>query len=408
MIDRAENLLPRLMPAGVEHELVSVLSPYFGGSVHDTDRRTTLFPMRPPHALRLEYDRKLELIGAFAEERLTEKDIDSVRGELHRSYLESAGTGIGQAVLFATGPIEGWWGYRDRFQIIPMASDAPRPDFLMGAFPFLLEFTYNRSPDDLVSGRRRQQEGYRIALILSSLVKRSISWILPVEYGNHKHAWVRMPNGGGVWTVAYCQIAYEHPSIRYTPDTFTPSDALTAIPLVPAERYYQSNYLRGHDGLELPDDLEESFDLFFALPASKQDRFLQASYWLNQSNRVQSFSALFVHTIQAIESLAWQPRSQSVCPRCNKPDGPGPTRLFKEFLDKFAPGAIEGRDLLYRVRSGLSHGSMPPFLIDTEIHFWCVPEDHHQRQLAWDALGAARMAMHSWLRESNVPSSEFT
>jgi hypothetical protein len=108
MIDRAENLLPRLMPAGVEHhELVSVLSPHFGGSVHDTDRRVTLFPMHPPHALRLEYNRNLEPTGAFAEEALTKKDIETVRAELHRNYLESAGTGIGQAVLFVSGPIEG-------------------------------------------------------------------------------------------------------------------------------------------------------------------------------------------------------------------------------------------------------------------------------------------------------------
>jgi hypothetical protein len=74
-------------------------------------------------------------------------------------------------------------------------------------------------------------------------------------------------------------------------------------------------------------------------------------------------------------------------------------RLFNDFLDRFAPGAIEGRRVLYNVRSGLSHGSMPPFLVDTELHFGFVLEDHQQRQLAWDALGAARIAMHNWLRD---------
>jgi hypothetical protein len=151
--------------------------------------------------------------------------------------------------------------------------------------------------------------------------------------------------------------------------------------------------------MELPNDLEKSFDLFFSLPAQQQDRFLQASYWLNQANRVDSFSAMFMHTIQAIESLAWQPRSGTFCPRCNKPEGPGPTRLFNDFLDRFASGAIEGRRVLYNVRSGLSHGSIPPFLVDTEIHFGYVPEVHNQWQLVGDALTAARMAMHNWLRD---------
>jgi len=101
----------------------------------------------------------------------------------------------------------------------------------------------------------------------------------------------------------------------------------------------------------------------------------------------------------SLESLAWQPRSRTYCSSCNKPEGPGPTRLFNDFLDRFAPGAIEGRRALYNVRSGLSHGSMPPFLVDTEIHFGYVPEDHHQRRLAWDALEAARVSMHNWLRD---------
>jgi hypothetical protein len=408
MIDPGENLLPRLMPAGVEHhELVSVLSPHFGGSVHDTDRRVTLFPRQPPYALRLEYNRNLEPTGAFAEEALTERDIETVRARLHNNYLESAGTGVGQTVLFVSGPMEGWWGYRDRFQIIPVPSEAPRPPFLIAAHPFLLEFTYDRSPDGFVSGHRRQRDGYRIALLLSSLLRRSITWYPPKAVGNLNHAWVQLPNSGHEWNVAYCHIMYEHLSIAHIRDAFTPTDGLPSIPLVPAENYYQPDHIRGGDGLELPDDLEESFDLFFALPAQRQDRFLQASYWLNQAKRTDSFSAMFMHTIQAIECLAWQPRSQASCPRCNKPEGPGPTRLFNEFLDRFAPGATEGRRVLYNVRSALSHGSMPPYLVDTEIHFGYVPEDYNQQKLVGNALPAARMAMHNWLRSPCTGQSEF-
>jgi hypothetical protein len=176
MIDRAENLLARLLPAGVQHhELVSVLSPHFGGSVHDTDRGMSLFPMHPPHGLRLEYNRDLELTGAFAEEALTEKDIETVRAELNRNFVESAGPGIGQAILLAFGPVEAWWGYRDRFRIIPVPAEAPRPPLVMAAHPFLLEFNYNQSPDFAVSSRRRQREGHRIGLVLSSLLRRSIT-----------------------------------------------------------------------------------------------------------------------------------------------------------------------------------------------------------------------------------------
>jgi hypothetical protein len=105
----------------------------------------------------------------------------------------------------------------------------------MAAHPFVLEFTYNRSPDSFVSGHRRQREGYRIALVLSSLLRRSITWYPPKAVGNLDHAWVQLPNSGHAWNVAYCQILYEHASIHYICDAFTPTEGVSSIPLVPAE-----------------------------------------------------------------------------------------------------------------------------------------------------------------------------
>lgn len=399
MIDRAENLLPRLMPAGIEHhELVSILRAHFGSSIQDSKKRLILFPNRPPHALRLVYNKNLQITGAFADEKLTQKDIETTLAELNRNYLDSAGTGVAQRVLLVSGPMDGWWRYRDRFQIVPVPPDAPRPGFLIGAYPFLLESTYNKSPDNLIDSLRRERVGFRISLVLSSLLRRSITWHLPTAVGNRNHAWVQLPNSGHQPNVAYCTITYDHPSIRHIVDAFSPTDSLPSIPLVAAENYYKPGYFHRGDGLELPDDLEESFDLFFFLSPQRQDRFVQASYWFNQAKRVDSFSSMFLYTIQAIESLAWRPRSQSECPTCKRTVGPGPTRLFREFLDRFAPEAREGSDTLYTVRSGLSHGSIPPFLVDTEFHFGYLPEGYGQWQLVGDAFDAARIAMRNWLR----------
>ena len=410
MINRTENLLRRLLPEGVEqheHELEAVLTSHFHSAFHDDERRVTLFPMHPPHALRLEYRGKLKLTGVFAEEALTENDIETVRAEFHRNFLESAGPGIGRTVLFVSKPLKGWWGYRDRFRIIPVPPEAPRPDCLNANHPFLLEFTYDRSPDDLVSGRRHQREWHRIALVLNSLVRGSITWHLPMEVGTHKHAWVILPNTEGVRNVAYCPICYDHASIHNLPDTFTPIGGLAAIPLVPTAPYYRPRYISNPVGLELPDDMGESFDLFFALSGQRQDRFLQASYWLNQANRVDSFSAMLLYTVQAVEALSWRPsRGQPQCPLCRKSQGPGVTQLFNAFLDRFAPEATEGRQTLYNVRSGLSHGYTPPFLVDTEVLFGLIPQEFEQLQLTWGAWETARIAMHNWLRDPGADEAE--
>jgi hypothetical protein len=404
MIDHTENLIPRLMPEGGEHhELDSVLLAHFGGSVHSPDLRVTHFPKLPPHSLRLEYGPRFDLTGAFAEKTLTEIDIETVRGQFHQNYVESAGPGIGQKILWVSGPMEGCWQYTNRFQIIPVPREAPRPNFYMAAHPFLLEFTYKRSLNESVSQRRREREGNRLALILSSLLRPNITWQRLLAVGNRNYAWVQLPNSGGKWNPAYCQIMYSHESIPHNLDNFTRTEGFSPIPLVPAENYYQPGHRPENDGLEMPDDMAKSFDNFFALPPHLQDRFLQASFWLNQANRVDSLSAMFMHTIQAIESLAWQPRGQEHCEACGKSKGAGPTRLFHEFLERFAPQAIEQRKVLYEVRSGLSHGSRPPFLIDTEVHFGFVPEDLDQRRYVSNAMEAAMLAMHNWLRDPGHP-----
>ena len=210
-----------------------------------------------------------------------------------------------------------------------------------------------------------------------------------------------MPNSGHVWNVAYCQITYEHTSIRYTPDAFTPTDGLAAIPLVPAESYYQSGYFLGGDGLELPDDLEESFDLFFALPAQQQDRFLQASYWLNQTNRVELVLGHVQYTPSRPSSPSpGNPGVKPLARGVTDPRGPARRGSSTTSLTDSSPEAIEGR----RLRRTASVAAcrtvlIPPFLVDTQIHFGLRWKTTTSGSSAGYALETARMAMHNWLRD---------
>jgi hypothetical protein len=73
--------------------------------------------------------------------------------------------------------------------------------------------------------------------------------------------------------------------------------------------------------------------------------------------------------------------------------------LFKKFLEWFVPKVTGRRRKLYDIRSGLFHGSMPPILFDTDIHFGIGPQEELQWQHARHALGEALMAVHNWLRE---------
>jgi len=271
---------------------------------------------------------------------------------------------------------------------------------MVAAHPFLVESSYTKSPDFRVSGQRRGRERERLALLLSALLRVPVTWLSSRQIGARGKDWVLLPTAeSGPWECAYCRHMYVHSSIKYDLEEFTPVATLGPIPVTPAGDYYSPRRVGLEHELDLPDDLSESFDLFFALPRPQQDQFLRACYWLNQANCVDSVSLIFLAFIQAIEALAWAPRSETNCPTCGKPQGPGPTRLFNQFLDKYAPAAETGRRELYRVRSGMTHGSRPPFLVDVEIHSSFLPHEFEEREHVTDASFAAKIALHNWLRD---------
>src|SRR5262245_23342539 len=46
---------------------------------------------------------------------------------------------IWREVLFSAAPLEGFWRYRDEWQVRPVPADAPRPPQLVAPHPFILE-----------------------------------------------------------------------------------------------------------------------------------------------------------------------------------------------------------------------------------------------------------------------------
>jgi hypothetical protein len=103
------------------------------------------------------------------------------------------------------------------------------------------------------------------------------------------------------------------------------------------------------------------------LVEEKRDAFLRASFWYRHANQVYSYShsAAFMALVSAIEALI--PDDQlAKCANCGTVTGT--TKLFSEFLERFAPARQTkpvDRKYFYSLRSKFSHGGA---LLADDLH----------------------------------------
>jgi hypothetical protein len=104
--------------------------------------------------------------------------------------------------------------------------------------------------------------------------------------------------------------------------------------------------------------------------------------------------------VAAIESLASSDASSPVCGTCGRPRDE-PTRRFKDFLEKYSPGAgnRSSIDRLYKMRSSLVHGTS--MLRADDSPSWAFTPDRLDEHADLDRLHqAVRVSLVNWLREA--------
>jgi hypothetical protein len=160
--------------------------------------------------------------------------------------------------------------------------------------------------------------------------------------------------------------------------------------------YFGSN----SSSLELPDNLEESFDLAFSLSSQDWEKFFMDCSWYYQAIDIwQKFnSSAFIALVSAIECLV--PKGQEICSFCGQPKY-RVTKRFKDFLEKHVPFLAtefhEEKKFIYQVRSDLSHGldlliqDMKPWT------FMLNPRAQKQDILQRNLYFITRVAIYNWL-----------
>jgi hypothetical protein len=192
------------------------------------------------------------------------------------------------------------------------------------------------------------------------------------------------------------------------PDFVFDVDALSEpteepMAVVPAHDYYSAYGLESWRGLQVPDTLERSLEAYHGLPPAQRQRFDRACHWWDRKDRFWSLSqsASYGALVMAVEALIDEPTGHGSCPTCHRSLAPGPTKLFRDFLETYAPGGVmaQARAGMYGVRSAISHGGR---LMgnDLDVEWGLNPARIMERDLHGDLWRLVRVALVNWLHRA--------
>jgi hypothetical protein len=396
--------------------LTSVLPRGAQFRVDEVEYRT----MADEWALSLQY-REGKIVSAVAGPAMTSEVEEQVRAAIERVLLTPTASKVCRWTLFSGRPVEGYWRYRDQFQIVPPPPEAPRPAELMAEHPFILDFAFDDSVDFTIRNHRCARRASDLTLVLNLLLRQNIS--SPSNRGR-KH-WVWAPQGSAPPTV-WAQEGYMIPNFQYIVDDFDVAADVPPLEEVAAETYYdlRAGYA---DNLTIPAELARLLDAFSGLNGDDRERFLRACFWYHTASRVWDYSQSLHLTslVNGIECLA------SIGPKRSTPEGPsalflsfmrkfapgrlsgiaktgGPSALFKSLMRAFAPGGPSGALLnkIYDARSKITHGER---LLDLDQSSPLVGLDQtsaRDREVGDNASVLCRGALINWLWSHDPATTE--
>jgi hypothetical protein len=327
---------------------------------------------------------------------LTDNELRPIVSRLADLFLGPTHRKVQRFIGFASAPVTGTWAC-EALTITVAPPEAPRPGQFLADYPYILEVSFEATDDMLVNIPRAYRLRARYELLLSLFTSG-----IKTSRSQHRMLWgmdaERIPPRQ--LKPHLVQEVYAIPGFPSVVEGRTPlADPL--VKLVPDSEYFgRYGRTRGED-FDLPQSLEAWMNTAVVCEEQVRQRLFRTAYWLNHAHEVFSLSqsASLVAAVQAIEVLLPAAKGE-VCQACKRDIAPGPTRKFREFLQKYAPtpdiAERKARDLLYRQRSQLTHGQML-LSADDNFHFgWATPAHAFDMQTLDGALRLTRMSAINW------------
>jgi hypothetical protein len=252
-----ESLAEQLLPPGVEHDaLVTTLSSFFPFGQWVGGTEVTYRTAEGQVGLTLIYGRK----GLLEDVRRGPGRTDELLAELEgrvELLTSNSETVVWRDVFFTMPSPEGFWRYRDDWQIVPAPPEAPRPEFLMGDHPFIVELRLPWYPDEpMLSGLTQNRRAWELQLILNLVLNHRVLRFGP-RVGDH--SWVFLDEGGTP-EARFLGPGYTIPGSTYQTTDFTPTDGIPPIREVSDDDYRSQFGFDMDKGFEMPAVLRPLLD----------------------------------------------------------------------------------------------------------------------------------------------------
>lgn len=396
----------------VKHdELISVLLGHFG-RIENVGTLPGMYTFQKEGdssvRLKLGLDKKGQIVS-IEPINVTIAEFNEIEKKVNYALIDDQKDTVAATVLFSVNlRVNGWFRYKDQFQILPMSPDAPRINYVFGDHPFILEYKYISSPDTMIDvGRRRYQESLltkRLNFLTGGLVRNSdyftkSSWILNFE------------TDSSTPICRYAQHGYFGQGFPGKLQVFTSPEKTEPLVTVEPRTYYGYPPSNEKDGsLLFPENLNLSFDKIESLSKSDRTKFDMACSWYYQSSKVwhESHSLSFIALVTALECLF---QNYEKCKDCGSPSVEAfekcktcgepifkITKTLRDFLDTHVPfiDAKKERDLIYNIRSKLAHG-LEMLNRDFEQGIAVSPIRQHEEQFSRNIRYVVFVAIYNWL-----------
>jgi len=305
-----------------DEELTGIFGTVFPLARWKSNDRVNYFHSKHGHVLDVVYSKRGQILRFEPRPGLTDELVAELREHVDAAFAQDAGVEIRRSLLFGIPPVNGFWRHGDDWQILPAPPQAPRPEFLMGDHPFVLEYRVRSSSAFSVALMRRSRRYWELHLLLSLVLRGRITR----ETFEPQHHWVilpePMPNG---LQTAYVNEGYlVGEGFLLVADDFSDPSKYPPLAVVPDDDYYARRGV-ARDQMDVPACLDVFFDRFDAADTRTRDQLLRASYWLDAAYRVWhiSKSMSFIATINAVEVLIPEAEETAV-PSAAVTAAPGP------------------------------------------------------------------------------------
>jgi hypothetical protein len=382
------------------HELLDVLASRYTTSWRVSKHAIT-FPAAGNYKIKLQISHG-EVERVFAGTDLADTELCELLAQVEADLKDDRIAEYGVDILFAHQPVIGGFRFGALpMQIRPAPAEAPRPpQQLYAHHPFLLEYPMRAYRTPSLRLRRRHKNAIQWAWVLNVLLRGSIT---TYSGPRPQRLWAnRTDDLTPFWSSRF----YAVPGMLGVVGALTEQGE--RLPVVPAEAYF-SDILSGaradipFDTFCLPDNLDRLVSAFVNLGGARHRRFLRsaAAIYTAQELWDLSISSYFLMCVQAIETMIDRPRPVR-CPECNRDMGPGPTRLFREFVERYcSDSGVEEKVVneLYRVRSALAHGHYL-FQIDEapwSFNMGAMVASLNEDEIYRSAIAVAKTGLRNWL-----------